>query len=332
MPLNETIGSGSSRGFGRFGRASFLNGLTSATAAPSAQYLFDNGVTTNGVYWITHPTAGAKQTYCEFRNNEGWMLVANIKSDYYGDVNFTWMDLTNWRQDGNNIGSVSNPFTGTGHYRDRDLWRYYLINRIMIKVHNNNTMFGSGSWVAFQLISPFAGNTFKNIFVNATAGCNGGSQISNAWYAQQGMATSGSIGSTSGFASGLDYCTVARAVGPNGHLRANHLCGNNGTRLLLSYQGLENSNQDITRGFGNHFCLVEPPNLDTTAWSGGCAYNGHVWSWCNSPGSGNSGSSPFSSGQVQFTNQLFPDNTNAQAASLASPYSGPYYHYGIYVK
>lgn len=331
MPLLETIGSGASRGFGQFGKASFLDGLTSATAAPSAQYLFDNGVTTNGVYWITHPTAGPKQTYCEFRNNEGWMLVMNIKSDYYGDTNLTWLDNASWRQDGSDIGSVSNPFTGTGQYRNRDLFRYYPINKVMIKVHNNNTMFGTGSWVAFQLLSAYQNNTFKNLFTTS-GGCAGGTQISNAWYAQQGMATSGSIGNTTGFATNLDYCPIARAVGPSGHLRTNHLCGNNATRLLVSHQGLETSNQDLVRGFANHFCLAEPVNADTTAWSGGCAYNSTVFAWCNSTGDGNAGSGNFSAGRTQFSGGTYPDSTNNQARDNASPYGGPYYHYGLYVK
>lgn len=307
-----------------------LDGLTLASAAPSAQYLYDSGVRTDGVYWITHPTAGAKQTYCEFRNNEGWMLVMNIKSDYYGDTNLTWNDTASWRQDGSNIGSVSNPFLGTGQYRDRDLFRYYSINKVMIKVHNNNTMFGSGSWVAFELLSGYKNNTFRNLFQNA-GGCGGGVQVSNSWYAQQGMATSGSVGNTTGFASGLDYCTIARAIGPNGHLRTNHLCGNNGTRLLTSYQALELSNQDLTRGLANHFCL-DPLGIDSASASAGCAYNSTVYSWCNSTGEGNSGTAPFDSGKCQFTSSLYPDNSNAQAQQNRSQYSGTYYHYGLYVK
>jgi hypothetical protein len=317
--------------FGNMAGQGSLDGLTAASAAPSAQFLYDNGVRTDGVYWITHPTAGAKQTYCEFRNNEGWMLVMNIKSDYYGDTNLTWLDNANWRQDGSNVGSVSNPFSGTGQYRDRDLFRYYLINKVMIKVHNNNTMFGAGSWVAFELLSGYQNNTFKNLF-QTSGGCSGGTQISNQWYAQQGMATSGNIGSTTGFATNLDYCPIARAIGPNGHLRTNHVCGNNGTRLLASYQGLENSNQDITRGLSNHFCLTEPASADTTSWSGGCAYNSTVFAWCNSTGNNNGGSGNFTSGRAQFTNGTYPDQTNNQARDNASPYSGPYYHYGLYVK
>jgi hypothetical protein len=318
--------------FGNMAGQGSLDGLTAASAAPSAQFLYNNGVRADGVYWITHPTVGAKQTYCEFRNNEGWMLVGNIKSDYYGDTSFSWLDNANWRQDGSNIGSVSNPFAASGNYRDRDTWRYYLINKVMIKVHNNNTMFGSGSWAAFELLSGFQNNTFKNLFT-ATPGCSGGSAISSTYYAQQGMATSGSIGSTTGFASGLDYCPITRSIGSTGHLRANHMCGNNGVRLLTSYQSLETDNYDQTRGLGIHMCLENISNIDTTTVSGGCLYNNSVHAWCNAPGNGSGGSSGnFASGYYQFTNGLYPDNSNTNSRAQQSPYSGTYYHYGLYVK
>ena len=45
--------------FGNMAGQGSLDGLTLASAAPSAQYLYDNGVRTDGVYWITHPTVGA---------------------------------------------------------------------------------------------------------------------------------------------------------------------------------------------------------------------------------------------------------------------------------
>lgn len=315
--------------FGNMAGQGSLDGLTLASAAPSAQYLYDNGVRTDGVYWITHPTVGAKQTYCEFRNNEGWMLITNIKSNYYGTTDMTWNDNANWRYDGSNLGSVTNPWTGTGHYRDRDTWRYWLASKVMIKVHNNNTMFGSGSWVAFQLTSTYQNNTFKNIF-SAPAGCLGGSQVSNAWYAQQGMATGGSIGATTGYATNLDFCPISRNIGPNGHLRANHMCGNNGVRLLTSFQVLESSNQDNTVGLANHHCLNNIGNIDTVAWDTGCAYNGTVFGFLNVTSDGGSKTAPYD--QRQFTSQTYPDGSNAQAASSVVPYSGPYYHYAIYVK
>ena len=54
------------------------DGLTSATAAPSATFLASQGVTTNGTYWITLPTVGATQVYCILDravDGGGWMMA-----------------------------------------------------------------------------------------------------------------------------------------------------------------------------------------------------------------------------------------------------------------
>jgi glycosyltransferase A (GT-A) superfamily protein (DUF2064 family) len=54
------------------------DGLTSATAAPSATFLADTGNTTNGIYWIKIPTAGATQIYCildRAADGGGWMMA-----------------------------------------------------------------------------------------------------------------------------------------------------------------------------------------------------------------------------------------------------------------
>jgi hypothetical protein len=55
-----------------------FDGLTSATAAPSAAFLAALGVTTNGTYWINLPTVGATQIYCILDravDGGGWMMA-----------------------------------------------------------------------------------------------------------------------------------------------------------------------------------------------------------------------------------------------------------------
>ena len=54
------------------------DGLSSATAAPSAAFLAAYGNTANGVYWINVPTVGATQIYCILDravDGGGWMMA-----------------------------------------------------------------------------------------------------------------------------------------------------------------------------------------------------------------------------------------------------------------
>jgi hypothetical protein len=296
------------------------DGSTESLAAPSAQYLADIGIKTNGVYWINNGTT-TKQTYCEFKNGEGWMLVMNIKSDYFGDTNLTWNDYDNWINAGSDIGNMLSPYGSLGQYRHRDLFRYHPTTKWMIKVHNNGTEFGGGSWAAWTINSTYSGQTFEQI-MNIPGAAGGGTQISNTYYAQQGMGTST-------YSRGLDYCSIARTLG---HLRVNHLLNNNGCRILGSEQTLETDNSDVTRGLGTHYAIAGNALTNTQN-----EWNAHVSPYVN-------GSQNYTADRRQFTDNRFPDNSNYNTAlyqgagynpSLTyggSPAMIAYYHYGIFIK
>ncbi len=52
------------------------DGSTAELAAPSTKSLIDQGITTDGVYWIDVPTVGPTQVYCDLSiDNIGWMLM-----------------------------------------------------------------------------------------------------------------------------------------------------------------------------------------------------------------------------------------------------------------
>lgn len=296
------------------------DGSTQALAAPSAQYLADIGIKANGVYWINNGTT-TKQTYCEFKNGEGWMLVMNVKSDYFGDTYLTWNNYDNWINDGDELGNPQFPYVGSGHYRNRDIFRYYPTTKWMIKVHNNGNEFGDGSWAAWQINSTYSGQTFKQI-MNIPGATGGGTQISNTYYAQQGM------GRTT-YNRGLDYCSISRTLG---HLRVNHLLNNNGCRILGSEQTLETANTDVTRGIGTHYA-IEGSALTNTQNE----WNGHVSPYVD-------GNYPYTADRRQFTDNIFPDNSNANTATYQGENYNPsltyggtpamvaYYHYGIFIK
>ena len=296
------------------------DGSTQALAAPSAQYLADIGIKANGVYWINNGTT-TKQTYCEFKNGEGWMLVMNVKSDYFGDSYLTWNNYDNWINDGDELGNPQFPYVGSGQYRNRDIFRYYPTTKWMIKVHNNGNEFGDGSWAAWQINSTYSGQTFKQI-MNIAGTSGGGTQISNTYYAQQGM------GRTT-YNRGLDYCSISRTLG---HLRVNHLLNNNGCRILGSEQTLETANTDVTRGIGTHYA-IEGSALTNTQNE----WNGHVSPYVD-------GNYPYTADRRQFTDNIFPDNSNVNTATYqglnynpsltygGTPAMVAYYHYGIFIK
>jgi hypothetical protein len=75
MPLLETIGSGSSRGLGRFGLRP-IDGLTAASAAPSGLYLRNTlGYTTNGTYWLNTGNGPFQAYVINDRDGGGWVKV-----------------------------------------------------------------------------------------------------------------------------------------------------------------------------------------------------------------------------------------------------------------
>jgi hypothetical protein len=305
----------------RYTLPNIKDGGTEAKAAPNAQHLYELGIRANGVYWINNGTS-TKQTYCEFKNGEGWMLVMNIKSDYYGDSYLSWNDYNNWINAGDELGNPPLPYTTTGQYRNRDIFRYYPCTKWMIKIHNNGTEFGNESWAAWQLLSGFSGQTFETI-MNTPGATGGGTQITSTYYAQRGL------GKTT-YNRGLDWCSITRTLG---HLRVNHLLNNNGVRILGSEQTLETSNTDVTRGIGQIYDIAGTA-LDNQAYA---QYNTHIGPYVD--GTGN-----FQANRRQFTDQLFPDNSNYNAArgeglnvnpSLTyggTPAMVDYFHYAIFIK
>jgi hypothetical protein len=286
-------------------------GLTSSNPAGSAQEIIDhNPDAKSGIYFIYNGVTTV-QTWCEFKDSEGWMLAANLQSDNFTSTFMSWNDYANWGQDGSDVGSVSNPYAS--FYRNRDIWRYQPARRMMIKVHNHGVEFGSGSYAAWSLMPFYAGRTLTWIFSN-TGGNGGGTRISGVWDRQVGL------GKTR-YAQGLERCVIARNLtNSGGYLLANHFNNNNGMRLLLSEQFIETTNTDRTRGLGAAYAIPGTSITNTD----GSQYNIGVTPWVPDDGSNTS--------NWQFTNGIYPDSSNANTRASQVSNLSRYYHYGIFIK
>lgn len=305
----------------RYSLPAIKDGSTSALAAPSAQHLANLGIKKDGVYFINNGT-NTRRVYCAFKNGEGWMLTMNIKSDYYGDSNLTWNNYNNWINLGDDIGHDTEPFLCDGQYRNKDVFYYVPATKIMIMIHNNGEEFGDESWAAWEINSTYSGQTLQQI-MNIPGATGGGTQITNTYYVQKGL------GKTT-HNRGLTYCSIARTLG---HLRVNHLLDNNGVRILGSEQTLETSNTDVTRGIGQVYD-ISGTALTNQAYA---QYNTHIGPYVD-------GTTYLGAARRQFTDQLFPDNSNYNAArgeglnynpSLTFggvPPMTAYYHYAIFIK
>jgi hypothetical protein len=153
-----------------------LDGSTSARAAPSAKYLVDVcKITTNGVYWINLPTAGATQIYCILDPacaGGGWMLA--IKGTR--GTTFPY-DSTYWT--GNN---TLNPSDTTRNDADAkfNTYNYFLANdwlAIWPDVTNGGDVSGGyGGWAWVEVNATGISETllnFMNRNVQITKASNG---------------------------------------------------------------------------------------------------------------------------------------------------------------
>lgn len=100
-----------------------LDGLTSATAAPSAAYIKQaTGTNTNGVYWINLPTVGPTEIYCimdSAYDGGGWMMAMKATrgttfsySASYWTTNNTLNPTQNNQNDGDAKFNTFNYFQG----------------------------------------------------------------------------------------------------------------------------------------------------------------------------------------------------------------------------
>lgn len=287
----------------------------------SAQAILDdNPNNTSGNYFIDIPNVGVKKVYCEFIDGYGFIVAANTDMSVRDNIIWTWNDVASWRQSGSNYGDVNNPYNPSSpQYRDKDVWNNYKGTKVGIMIHDDGAMFRDGSYVFFNLTSNQSNKSWSELMQNNGAAA-GGDQITETYFAQKGVDTAGSTRNTSGhYSPELDYCTIARSM--PGHLKVNHLAGNNAIRILGSNQILETSNDDATRGIGAHFSVSLDPDATSNNW--------------NSHGAPTETDNPFldSNHRMYPPFDVYPDGSNSSAVGDSGNFATipPQFNYAILI-
>ena len=236
-----------------------LDGSTSATAAPSAQYIKDiTSTATSGYYWISlggTPT----QVWCDMSSSTAWMLVMRASS---GGTAFHY-DSAYWTNGATGLNDTSNPLTNTD-IKNGALWNSFPVNSLRLTGSTNVS-----SYTANPLTFSTFNTTSSGIF---TAG-------SNTWDAQIGYSR----------AEWLNWAVVAcgNSVSnfdsqPNCNVTAISNTGSGPyARIRLGWTG-NNENDCATNdswvGIGGHYNGSQL-NGGAQSWSPSVYTPCHLWLW-----------------------------------------------------
>ena len=119
---------------------SFLDGSTSAKAAPSAVYLKNNGINTSGIYWINLPTVGPQQVFCDMSTfGGGWMFAMKIDSTLGTGTVRHYFEPAWWNNQTPYSAAPANPRTN-GELKTA-VYGYYPHSQIMLEYGYGSSYF-----------------------------------------------------------------------------------------------------------------------------------------------------------------------------------------------
>jgi hypothetical protein len=235
------------------------DGSSEAQAASSpAAILTINASAPNGLYWITIPTVGARQIYCDMTGG-GWMLLMRGSGNdglAYNDARWT---------DASESGRTNLHSNSYGSYA-KDAAFYYYANASKIRID-------AGGFSGARADGQYRTFTFDFTGTNTPAALMFTTQNRMGW--GTGVANSRSAW-VSTFGHDRDGTPVFERFGST----ANHSIGNEGRGrrgcgqpMMFGYQASDSesaSTNDVNSGLGTHpsYCGGSPGQFAGGSWMG----------------------------------------------------------------
>lgn len=240
------------------------NGLTDGAPGASAQAIkLLTGATTNSLYYISVPTLGVRQLWCNMTGTYGWMsLMRGFGNDDLAYADARWTNTSDY--------SRTNLHTGAYGSFAKDAAFYYFTGMTYIRLDAGGFSGANadGAYRTFDF-SFNSANTPTNLMFTTSDRMNWGNIGSNsraAWKSTFGHDREGTpvferYGSTSN-----------HSIGNEG--RGRRGCGQ---PMMFGYQASDNDNastNDVNSGLGTHpsYCGGSPGGFSRGSWMGNGGY------------------------------------------------------------
>jgi len=230
------------------------DGSTEQTAAPSVQYLIDNGYTADGVYWIDVDTIGPTELYCDLSGGRGALLLRGYGPENYPYGNAMWTDSS--EQDPTNLHTGT-----TGSFAKSEAF-YYMAGCSQI------TLYAGG----------FSGANADGTYRNFTFNFTGTNTPTNLMFT-----TTNAMSWTGTYADWRLTFGQDRDIDPmferNGS-SSNQSVGSDRTRkgcgepMMFGFQAHDAPDNDVNSGLGtnNQYCGGDPGGIARGDWMGNNGY------------------------------------------------------------
>ena len=220
----------------------------------------NTGTTTNGYYWISLPTAGATQVYCDMSGSTAWMLAMRATS---ADTTFGY-NAGYWT---NNIGlNDSGDPTTAINIKNNNLWQNFSVSNIRLTASTAASSLTSNPTTSFGTF----GATLNTIF-------NGGNNNYNTqvnWGRANWISWANSVG-------GMGSSPWDNQPNCNED-RINSTWTYHSVRIGISFNNEGDCNtNDSGIGIGQWRNGLGDRNGYAIRWNPDQFYDGHTWLWVN---------------------------------------------------